>query len=68
MLERGLRDRQRRQWSTQRPSCTRETNAVAAVGLDPIFLAHALLLVGHVAAVCLLLLERRHRHSRLLRS
>ncbi|KAK3913408.1 Ionotropic receptor 75a [Frankliniella fusca] len=59
MLERGLRARQRRQWSARRPSCERETEAVAAVGLDPIFPAHALLLVGTLAALGMLYGERR---------
>ncbi|KAE8749194.1 Ionotropic receptor 75 c [Frankliniella occidentalis] len=59
MLERGLRARQRRQWSARRPSCEREAGAVAAVGLDPIFPAHALLVLGALAALALLYAERR---------
>ncbi|KAJ1520929.1 hypothetical protein ONE63_004007 [Megalurothrips usitatus] len=66
MLERGLRARQRLQWSPARPRCERETSAVAAVGLDPIFPAHAMLLIGHLAALLLLAYERRTKKAKIL--
>ncbi|XP_034230268.1 uncharacterized protein LOC117639031 [Thrips palmi] len=59
MLERGLRDRNSRRWSAPRPSCESGASALTAVGLDPIFPAHAILLLGLVSALLLLLHERR---------
>ncbi|XP_034230226.1 uncharacterized protein LOC117639022 [Thrips palmi] len=58
MLERGLRDRNRRRWSAPKPSCKGARRALTAVGLDPIFPAHALLLLGLVSAFLMLLHER----------
>ncbi|XP_034241719.1 uncharacterized protein LOC117645546 [Thrips palmi] len=58
MYERGLVKRSRLRWSMPKPYCESETNAVAAVGLDPIFPAHGILLLGIVTSSLFLVLER----------
>ena len=58
MWERGIRSRQRKIWSARRPQCLADgSTTIAAVGLDPIFPAHALLLAGLASAVVIFVSE-----------
>lgn len=58
MVERGLRARQQKVWSTPRPPCEIQANAVTPVELSSILPALNLLFFGTIAAVLRLLYER----------